>query len=197
VDGDTLGRGAAIVGYEVDGAPIGWSEGRPAILPGGGTPERFEVLGMAPCWNQYRPDSTGTALMGIIDSGESFVWNSGTTGWCWGLAADPAVQRITKNLIDRLPRDPPRLAARPMIRVFPNPARGTVIVDFAGGTPSPSVDVFSPAGRRVANLRVFAFGEGRTHAIWSFHDGEGRDLPTGVYWIRAREGITAAVVHIR
>ncbi len=49
---------------------IEWSEGRPTILPGGGTPEEFAVLGMAPCWNQYRPDSTGVALMGIIDRGD-------------------------------------------------------------------------------------------------------------------------------
>jgi hypothetical protein len=196
-DGDTLGRGAAIVGYEVDGARIEWSEGRPSILPGGGTPEEFAVLGMAPCWNQYRPDSSGVALMGIIDRGASFVWNSGTTGWCWGLAADPAVQRITMNLIDHLPNDPPSHPTRPRIRVFPNPARGSVTVDFASGTASSGADVISPAGRRVANLRVFALGGGRAHAIWSFHDEEGRDLPSGVYWIRARGVVDAAIVHIR
>lgn len=196
-DGDTLGRGAAIVGYEVDGARIEWRDGRPSILPGGGTPEEFEVLGAAPCYNQYRPDTTGTALMGIIDRGESFVWNSGTTGWCWGLAADPAVQRITMNLIDHLKGEPPRRPGRPRIRVFPNPAHDAVTIDLVGAAPSPNVEVISAAGRKVASIPTFAIGGGRTQAFWRFRGEQGRELPAGVYWIRAPGVRDAAIVHVR
>jgi hypothetical protein len=135
--------------------------------------------------------------MGIMDRGDSFVWNGGTTGWCWGLAEDPSVQQITRNLIDRLPDRPPALFNRPAIRVFPNPSSGPVTMDCEGLSPSARIDLITIAGRRVVSLKPISLGEGRSYATWSFRDDAGRALPSGIYWVRAGNAKGVGIVRLR
>jgi len=43
----------------------------------------------------------GHAVMGVHERGGT-VFTAGTTEWAWGLAnADPVIERITRNLLDR------------------------------------------------------------------------------------------------
>lgn len=92
-DGDTLGRSAAIVGYETDGALLDWDEGLPLATGADGTPSNFVVLGVAPA-------TFGHATMGLYES-PGLVFDAGATDWSHGLAADSVVQRITLNVVDR------------------------------------------------------------------------------------------------
>ena len=179
-DGEQFGRPYAIVGYEVDGARLAWSEGLPTVAPGGGTPPGFAVLGHAPCFNKYDGDSTGLAVMGILEQGDSFVFNGGTTGWCWGLPRDPQVQRVTRNLIDHLAPSVPGAAAA-TLRIWPNPARSQITMEI-GGLPRPQrVDVFAVDGGRVASFPA------HRSVRWDFRGADGRALPSGTYWLAAGE----------
>jgi hypothetical protein len=189
-NGALLGHPYAIVGYEVDGAPVSWTGDRPQILPEGGTPGDFRLLGHARCFNQYRADSTGIAIMGIMERGDSFVFNGGTTGWCWGLPQDPLVQQVTRNLIDRLPD---RLPVSPPGRLllYPNPARESVSLEVTGQPALRPLGVYDLAGRRVAMISP------RRHFSWRIGDAAGRDLPSGAYWIVPEGGKPVRFVHVR
>lgn len=192
-DGADLGRDFAIVGYEVDGAPVEWIGGRPVIDPAGGTPDGFVPLGHARCFNQYRSDSTGVALLGILDRGSSFVFNGGTTGWCWGLPHDPQVQTITRNLIQRLAEHGPGAASvvsALKISAFPNPARDGI--DFVlSGVPRPArVQVFEVGGQLLNTLTIHR----TTH--WDLRDGAGRTLPAGTYWVAAEGRPAVRIVRL-
>ena len=46
------------------------------------------------------------------------------------------------------------------------------------------MDVYSAAGRRVATLLDGPVSAGRHELDWDGHDGDGRALPSGVYFIR-------------
>jgi hypothetical protein len=188
-DGTQFGRDYAIVGYEVDGAPVEWLGGRPRVLPEGGASPAFTVLGHAPCFNKYQADSTGLAMMGIIERGRSFVFNGGTTGWCWGLPRDPQVQRVTRNLVERLAAGAPGIGAA-TLRVWPNPTRGDLTLELGGAPRAERVEVYGAGGRQVAS-----FPSHRT-VSWNFRDAAGRALPSGAYWVVAGDR-RARVVRVR
>lgn len=182
VDGDTLGRGATIVGYEVDGAPVEWIDGLPGVQPESETPPEFRVLGAAPSWSSYSADSIGVALMGIMERPDgSFVFNGGTTGWCWGLARDPAVLQITRNLIRHLPSSAPAEMPLPrlMMEAYPNPSNHGVTLEVRGDIPPKTrIHIYDLAGRvlisRPAHRRIY----------WGFLDSQWHRIPSGVYLAR-------------
>jgi hypothetical protein len=188
---DDFGRPYAIVGYEVDGAPVEMVEGRPRILPSGGTPQGFEVLGHAACWNRYRPDTTGVALMAIRELGSSFVFNGGTTGWCWGLPHDSDVQRVTRNLIAHLSRRPLTSSQKPYIAVYPNPASESVRFEIVGIPRPDRLQVIGLNGSSVGSLRVH-----RT-TTWDLTGRDGGKLPSGIYWAWAPGVRPARLVCLR
>jgi hypothetical protein len=109
--GDAFGGKDSIVGYECDGCELEWREGLPYPTGRDGSPKTFEVLGT--CEARWHPDDaewyekwekgrTGAACMGVYTRGGT-VFTAGTTDWAHGLAGgDPAVTRITRNLLDRL-----------------------------------------------------------------------------------------------
>lgn len=109
--GDTFGGKDSIVGYECDGCELEWREGLPYPTGRDGSPKTFEVLGT--CEARWHPDDaewyekwekgrTGAACMGLYTRGGT-VFTAGTTDWAHGLASgDPAVTRITRNLLERL-----------------------------------------------------------------------------------------------
>jgi hypothetical protein len=194
-EGETLGRDQAIVGYEVDGANLVWKNGRPEPAPGFGSPAGFEILGYAPCYSLESADSAGVAIMGLVDRGRSFTFNGGTTGWCWGLAADPVIQRITKNLIARLSPGSPSPHA-PGLVLSSNPVTSTLSIRFSGEIP-PQVGVYAADGRQFALLHPRFYGPSTAHVVWNLHDQEGRPAPSGVYLIRVPGAAPVRVVCVR
>lgn len=108
---DAFGSKDTIVGYECDGCELTWKDGLPSPTHRDGTPETFEVLGTAPAqwhpddcqwYDQWENGRKGNAVMGVYTRGGT-VFTSGSTDWSHGLrGGDVIVDRITKNILDRL-----------------------------------------------------------------------------------------------
>ena len=115
--GTDLKRGASfggkdtIVGYECDGCELSWKDGLPSPTFRDGTPRGFEVLCTAPArwhpndcewYDRWEKGRTGNAVLGIYTRGGT-VLTAGTTDWAHGLRGkDPSVERITRNILDKL-----------------------------------------------------------------------------------------------
>jgi hypothetical protein len=111
--GDSFGAKDTIVGYECDGCELEWKEGLPFPTHRDGTPKTFEVLASAPA--QWHPDDCewyerwengrkGNAVLGTYVRGGTVV-TVGSTDWSHGLrGGDPTVDRITRNVLERLGR---------------------------------------------------------------------------------------------
>ncbi len=111
--GDAFGGKDTIVGYECDGCELDWKDGLPFPTHRDGTPESFTVLGTAPA--QWHPDDCqwyerwengrkGNAVLGVHTRGGT-VFTCGSTDWSHGLrGGDTKVDRITRNVLDRLSR---------------------------------------------------------------------------------------------
>jgi hypothetical protein len=188
-DGQVFGQAAAIVGYEVDGALLGWIRGVPFVTGGDATPVSYCILGLAPA-------SWGYATMGIYTQGGT-VFNAATTNWTHGLAADPIVARITRNVLDRLGT---RSAASgsPQLRLaaMPNPAGDRVRLDWQGELGGPAeLVVYAADGRRVTALKVLS-GQVAGSVLWNGADSRGRRVANGIYMARLRgpRGSAAAKV---
>jgi hypothetical protein len=118
-EGTALKRGAAfggkdsIVGYECDGCELAWKDGLPSPTHRDGTPKGFTVLATSPArwhpddcewYEKWEKGRNGHAVMGVYTNGGTVV-TAGTTDWSHGLRGnDPAVARITKNILDKLGR---------------------------------------------------------------------------------------------
>lgn len=115
--GSEFGGRDTIVGYECDGCELVWKDGLPYPTSTDGTPKDFLVLCTAPArnrpvdtywyekWDKNRPGGLdGHAVMGLYKKpGGGTVFTVGTIDWAHGLrGGDPAVERITKNVLDRL-----------------------------------------------------------------------------------------------
>jgi hypothetical protein len=119
LEGTGLKRGAvfgakdSIVGYECDGCELVWKGGLPEPTHRDGTPKGFVVL--ATCPAKWHPDDcewyarwekgrVGNAVLGTYTRpGGGTVVTVGSTDWSRGLRGkDPAVVRITRNVLDRL-----------------------------------------------------------------------------------------------
>lgn len=108
---DEFGGKDTIVGYETDGCELEWRDSLPFPTCKDGTPKSFEVL--ATCPVRWHPDDSewyerweighsGNACMGIYTEGGT-VFTAATTDWSHGLKGkDAHVERITRNVLDRL-----------------------------------------------------------------------------------------------
>ncbi len=119
--GDLLGSQDRIVDYECDGCDFELRERLPVPTLRDGTPEGFEILATAPAGLTTHDDSLGmvaealygegsekqhpqpgAAVLGIYTRGGT-AFTTGCTHWAYGLRGkDPAVERITRNILDRL-----------------------------------------------------------------------------------------------
>ena len=109
--GDRFGGKDTIVGYECDGCEMKWVDGLPEPTGTDGTPKNFEVLGSCPArwapddaffYDQFPKDREGAAVLGIYSRGGT-VMTTGSTDWAHGLRGkDPAVEQITRNVLDKL-----------------------------------------------------------------------------------------------
>jgi hypothetical protein len=109
--GDTFGGKDTVVGYECDGCETHLVDGVPVPTYRDGTPESFEILCTAPAkwhpgdsvwYERWEHGRVGMAVLGIYTQGGT-VFTTGTTDWSHGLRGkDPAVDRITRNVLNRL-----------------------------------------------------------------------------------------------
>ena len=112
--GDEFGGKDSIVGYECDGCEMEWRDGLPFPTHQDGTPKTFTILGSAPAkwapgdswWYEEwpGPEHTGHAVLGLYTTEKGgTVVTTGSTDWAHGLKGkDPAVEQITRNVLDRL-----------------------------------------------------------------------------------------------
>jgi hypothetical protein len=121
---DLLGARDKIVGYECDGCLFALRDGLPMPTHEDGTPETFEVLCTAPAGLSTKRDQSllwvseglygkgtrrrvrqpGAAVLGCYTRGGT-VFTTGCTEWVRGLEGrDRVVERITRNVLDRLSR---------------------------------------------------------------------------------------------
>ncbi len=108
---DRFGGKDTIVGYECDGCEMEWKDGLPFPTSQDGTPKSFTILGTCPArwapgdclwYDRFPKDRVGAAVLGVYTQGGTVV-TTGTTDWAHGLRGDdPAVVRITRNVLDRL-----------------------------------------------------------------------------------------------
>lgn len=99
--------GRETVGLEVDGSLFHCDAdgGLGTADPSTGTPSNFHILATTPA-------TDGFGTLGIYTNPfGGAVFNAATQGWVFGLAANPTVQTITRNVLDRfvsgpLPYDP-------------------------------------------------------------------------------------------
>ena len=116
--GDDFGAKHTIVGYECDGCEFEMKNGLPVPTGRDGTPENFIIVATCPArwhpddalWYDHFPrDSAGrptdgAAVFGLYTQGGTVV-TVGTTDWAHGLrGGDEVVERITRNILDRLSR---------------------------------------------------------------------------------------------
>ncbi len=109
--GGVFGALHKVVGYECDGCEFTGKPG--ALTPTGkdGTPKGFTILATAPAkwapddcewYEKWAKGHSGHAVVGTYTKGGTVV-TVGTTDWARGLrGGDAAVERITKNVLDRL-----------------------------------------------------------------------------------------------
>lgn len=77
------------------------------------------------------------------------------------------------------------------LRIAPNPSRGAAFVTWAGAGSSVRFEVLDARGRRVAENT----GEGHDGRwLWSAAQTDGRPLPAGVYFMRARDNAGQSAV---
>ncbi|MBS0204107.1 MAG: hypothetical protein JSS49_14470 [Planctomycetes bacterium] len=111
--GDEFGGKDTIVGYECDGCEFELRDGLPIPTYRDGTPEGFVILGSCPAkwapgdsvfYERFPKDRIGAAILGTYARGGTVV-TAGSTDWAHGLRGkDPAVEQITRNVLDRLGR---------------------------------------------------------------------------------------------
>ncbi|MEU0130003.1 N,N-dimethylformamidase beta subunit family domain-containing protein [Streptomyces sp. NPDC006289] len=99
-DGEPFARGA--LGYETDACAVEWDGDVPRATGTDGTPGSFVVLATADLrhWRPY--GQGGSATMGVFRLGAGTVFNAATINWGSVLADDPVVDRVTRNVLDRL-----------------------------------------------------------------------------------------------
>ncbi|MGV9777805.1 N,N-dimethylformamidase beta subunit family domain-containing protein [Streptosporangium sp. NPDC003464] len=100
-EGDRFGRGA--IGYETDACDFTEVDGVPVATGRDGTPPSFVVLATADLRHWHRYGQGGMATMGVFGLGAGTVFTASTVNW-GNTLHDPAVDRITRNVLDRLSR---------------------------------------------------------------------------------------------
>jgi hypothetical protein len=107
-DGDVFGQDEEqpLIGYECDGAPFTRDASGiavPARASSAGTPDGFEILGVAELGDDWPTKLGQGATMGVFTvPGGGTVFNAATTDWVKLLERDGALTQITRNVLARL-----------------------------------------------------------------------------------------------
>jgi hypothetical protein len=73
--------------------------------------------------------------------------------------------------------------------VYPNPFSYRTTVKFVAPAAGPySVEVFDVTGRQTQVIEGYASGQGLVEAAWDGSDRDGRDVASGIYFMRVRSG---------
>jgi len=114
-EGDQFGAAERLVGYECDGCKLQRTpDGGVRVRHDEGTPPDFEPLALAwlgPGWEDLKTDGPAAATLGLhVRPGGGTVFTAATVDWARVLAAGrvAAVERITRNVLDRLGAPPSR-----------------------------------------------------------------------------------------
>jgi hypothetical protein len=109
--GAVFGGKDTIVGYECDGCEFTLKDGLPDPTHRDGTPASLVIVATAPArwhpddcewYDRWEKGRLGAAVLGTYTQGGTVV-TVGTTDWAHGLRGrDPVVERVTKNVLDRL-----------------------------------------------------------------------------------------------
>jgi hypothetical protein len=131
-DGDVFGddEELPLLGYECDGAEFARRADGLAVATGGqGTPDSFFILGVAelgPGWSRYKPHAAAT--MGVFTTARGgIVFQGATTDWPMLVPRNAHVERVTRNVLDRL-------GLRGVPVLGPLPTRGGRMLAAAGET---------------------------------------------------------------
>ena len=110
---EDFGGKDTIVGYECDGCEMTIRDGLPYPTGHDGTPTNFVILATAPAkwhpddaywYDRFEQGRVGAAVLGTYTRGGTVV-TCGSTDWAHGLRGnDRVVERITRNVLDRLGR---------------------------------------------------------------------------------------------
>jgi hypothetical protein len=182
-----FGQQATIVGIETDGALLVPGVSPPVTSGADGCPRAFQVLATSPA-------STGTATMGIIERENSTIFNAATTDWCHGLGVDATVERITRNVLNRLSLGvtsaaPGSRAPATFTLASANPTRSESIVSYELQAPAyATLSVYDVQGRLVRHGPAAPVSEGQHFWVWDLRDDRGARVPPGVYYQRLRSG---------
>jgi hypothetical protein len=199
--GDGFGRyttqagTTSIVGYECDAAHVEWQGDVPVVTGTDGTPRNFVVLANADL-SGFQAQK-GNATMGLYLH-RGVVFTASTTNWVHGLSADfallPAVDRITRNVLDRLSRPD---AAFPAVRNPEFEALDGWIVERTGEYRPLSGEGEFPATRTAAPIATAAVAVDATEAkTWVSQFLEPLHARTHYRvscWVRAPQGATVVV----
>ena len=124
-----------LIGYEVDGAAYRRKAGNAIATGEGGTPRDFVILGVAELregWVASKADAAATMGMYVGPRG-GIVFQGATTDWPILVPRNRHVEKITRNVIDRLRLPSARI-------VGPLPARAGRMLAAVGETISFHVD---------------------------------------------------------
>ncbi len=137
-DGDVLGANVEhpLVGYECDGAEFTRQGGLAVANGGQGTPASFFILGVAELseeWFRFRAHAAATMGTYTTPMG-GIVFQGATVDWPVAAVHDPAVERVTCNVLDRLGLGRARV-------IGPLPGRGGRPLAAAGETVRFHVDL--------------------------------------------------------
>jgi hypothetical protein len=108
---EVFGDKDTIVGYECDGCEFTLKDGLPTPTGRDGTPTNFVILASCPArwhpedswwYERFDQKRLGAAVLGMYTRGGT-VFTCGATDWAHGLRGkDRVVERITRNILDRL-----------------------------------------------------------------------------------------------
>jgi hypothetical protein len=105
--GITGGESTPVIGYETDGVPLVRASDPPRLSEerkgGGGGRVLLAVGRLSGGWVAGQDQANAAIMIRSAPSG-GMVFSTGTTDWPLALSSDPAVGRITSNVIDRLSR---------------------------------------------------------------------------------------------
>ena len=170
-DGDVFGADPEfpLVGYEADGATFIRKRGLAVVTGDQGTPLNFFILGIAELgegWVRSSPHAAAT--MGCYTSARGgIVFNGATTDWPRLVGRNAEVDRITRNVLDRL-----RLRAVPV--VGPLPVRHGRMLAVAGEVAHFHVDTAGlPPGTDRRYVWRLTAGSGDGDLGWEPVSGEG------------------------
>ena len=80
----------------------------------------------------------------------------------------------------------PAIPARPRLLLGSNPVRPPFSVEYILEAPDEvAISLLDSSGRVVRRMDEGRQGIGFHSVIWDGHDGDGRKIPSGVYWLRA------------